>query len=142
MMVRSYKGYEGVVTFIDTDANLITGEIVNIQDAVNFQARTPAELQQAFRESVDEYLTGCEARGVDPGRPFSGQLNVRLKDMVARETSSLPSIAREAGAFTARPAPSPVAHIIKPARKAAAQHESTKAIARRGLPKAKEDDRP
>ena len=30
------------------------------------------------RESVDEYLASCEKDGVEPRRPFSGRLNVRL----------------------------------------------------------------
>ena len=31
-----------------------------------------------MQRAVDHYLEVCQARGEDPGRPFSGQLRVRM----------------------------------------------------------------
>jgi predicted HicB family RNase H-like nuclease len=76
--LKPYKGYEGHIIEVDPDADLITGLVADIQDVVNFQARTPGELQGAFKGSVDEYLALCAERGEDPDRPFSGQFVTRL----------------------------------------------------------------
>lgn len=84
-MLKSYKGYEGQVTYVDSDADLITGEVLNLKAVINFQARTPGELQKAFEESVDDYLTWCAERGKDPERPFSGQFMVRVEPDLHRK---------------------------------------------------------
>jgi len=50
-----YKGYQGKFEF-DDQANIFHGEVINIRDVITFQATTEAELEQAFRDSVDDYL--------------------------------------------------------------------------------------
>ena len=44
---------------------------------VTFEADSVAELQQAFEDSVDDYLEFCETRGEEPNKSFSGQFIVR-----------------------------------------------------------------
>jgi predicted HicB family RNase H-like nuclease len=75
--MMEYKGYIGKVE-IDEDAGLLHGEVINIRDVITFQGRTVEELQQALRESVDDYLEFCAQRGEDPEKPFSGKFVVRL----------------------------------------------------------------
>jgi predicted HicB family RNase H-like nuclease len=72
-----YRGYVAKVE-IDEDAGLLHGEVINIRDVVTFQGRTVEELQQALRESVDDYLAFCAQRGEDPEKPFSGKFVLRL----------------------------------------------------------------
>ena len=36
------------------------------------------EIEQAFQESVDDYLELCAERGEEPDKPFSGRLMVRV----------------------------------------------------------------
>ena len=43
-----------------------------------FEATETRELRREFERSVDEYLRWCEEDGVEPRKPFSGKLNVRL----------------------------------------------------------------
>jgi len=50
-----YKGYQGKFEF-DDQANIFHCEAINIRDVITFQAATEAELEQAFRDSVDDYL--------------------------------------------------------------------------------------
>ena len=65
-----YKGYSGKIIEIDFDANIIHGELADLaHDVITFQGRTPAEVAQAFRDSVDDYLKFCEERGYEPERP-------------------------------------------------------------------------
>ena len=60
MNLLEYKGYEGQMEW-DEEANQFYGEVVNLKrDVVTFVGRTLAEAEQAFRDSVDDYLKFCE----------------------------------------------------------------------------------
>ena len=72
-----YKGYHGYVTY-DEEAKLFHGEVVGLKDVITFQGTSVEELEQAFKDSVDEYLDFCEELGRAPERPFSGKLVLRL----------------------------------------------------------------
>jgi len=43
-----------------------------------FQGTTVDEIEQAFKESVDDYLAFCAERGEEPDKPFSGKFNLRI----------------------------------------------------------------
>ncbi|GMQ82590.1 MAG: type II toxin-antitoxin system HicB family antitoxin [Rhodothermia bacterium] len=76
-----YEGYTGHVEF-DDEADLFHGEVLDLKDVITFQGKTPDEIRQAFRDSIDDYLEFCKERGEDPDRPFSGRLILRLpKDL-------------------------------------------------------------
>lgn len=79
----SYKGYHGKFE-VDFDANIIHGDVIDVQDAITFQARTPDELQSAFEASIDDYLEYCEELGQKPAKPFSGQFLVRSEPELHR----------------------------------------------------------
>ena len=66
-----HRGYTGQVEF-DDEARLFHGEVIDLRDVVTFQGRSVEELEEAFRDSVDDYLEFCELRGEEPDRPFSG----------------------------------------------------------------------
>jgi len=36
------------------------------------------EIEQSFKDSVDDYLAFCKERGEEPDRPFSGKFNLRI----------------------------------------------------------------
>lgn len=78
-----YKGYQGVVEF-DAEAGLFHGEVADTRDVITFQGTSVQELEQAFRESVDDYLAFCAERGEEPDRPFSGRLMVRVPSELHR----------------------------------------------------------
>ena len=80
----SYKGYSGHVEY-DGEAGLFHGEVLDTRDVVTFQGRSVDEIEEAFRESVDDYLEFCAERGEEPDRPFSGRLMLRLPKEVHRE---------------------------------------------------------
>ena len=74
-----YKGYVAAVEF-DDSIEVLHGRIVNSgpYPIASFQATDARDLRREFERSVDEYLNWCEEDGVEPRRPFSGKLNVRL----------------------------------------------------------------
>jgi predicted HicB family RNase H-like nuclease len=53
-----YKGFEGAFEF-DAQAGLFTGLATNTRDVITFQGETIDELNQAFRDSIDDYLEFC-----------------------------------------------------------------------------------
>jgi predicted HicB family RNase H-like nuclease len=75
--MMEYKGYFGKVE-IDEEAGILHGEVINIRDVVTFEGQTVDELQQAFRDSVEDYLAFCAQRGEAPEKPFSGKFVIRL----------------------------------------------------------------
>ena len=72
-----YKGYSGQVAY-DEDAKIFHGEVVGLKDVVTFQGTSVEELEQAFKDSIDDYLDYCKELGRVPEKPFSGNLVLRL----------------------------------------------------------------
>lgn len=72
-----YKGYAGHVEY-DDEAKIFHGEVLGIKDVITFQGTTVNEIEQSFKDSVDDYLSFCKKRGEDPDRPFSGKFNLRI----------------------------------------------------------------
>ena len=81
-----YKGYIGDVTF-DSDAHLFHGEVINTKDVITFQGKTVDELERAFYESVDDYISWCKEDGVEPEKPYSGKFNLRLTPELHKEVA-------------------------------------------------------
>lgn len=63
-----HRGYKGRVE-LDSDARLLHGEIVGTRDVITFQGTNVDELEQAFRDSLDDYLEFCAERGEEPDKP-------------------------------------------------------------------------
>ncbi len=84
--MMSYKGYIGKVEF-DSEAGVLHGEVLGIRDVVTFQGEAVKEVEQAFRDSVDDYLAFCHERGESPDKPYSGQFVVRLDPALHRQAS-------------------------------------------------------
>jgi predicted HicB family RNase H-like nuclease len=82
--MMEYKGYIGKVE-IDEEAGILYGEVINVRDVITFEGESVDEIQNAFRESVDDYLDFCAQRGESPEKPFSGKFVVRLPTELHRE---------------------------------------------------------
>jgi len=88
-----YKGYKGVAEF-DEETKVIFGHVVGLRDVVTFQAESATEIEQAFHDSVDDYLEFCASRGESPEKPYSGNFMVRLESRLHR---ALANAAEEQG---------------------------------------------
>jgi predicted HicB family RNase H-like nuclease len=73
----NYKGYTGQVSY-DDEVRIFHGEVLDTRDVITFQGRSVEEIEQAFRESVDDYLGFCKERGEQPDKPFSGKFVLRM----------------------------------------------------------------
>lgn len=72
-----YKDYIGSVEYSAED-KVFFGKIEFINDVVTFEATNVEELEQAFQESVDDYLEMCKEVGKEPEKAFKGTFNVRM----------------------------------------------------------------
>ncbi|MCH7749772.1 MAG: type II toxin-antitoxin system HicB family antitoxin [Acidobacteria bacterium] len=78
-----YKSYTGHAEF-DAEAGLFHGEVLDTHDVITFQGTSVAELEKAFRDSIDDYLDFCADRGEEPDKAFSGRLMLRLRPELHR----------------------------------------------------------
>jgi len=83
MAMIEYKGYRATVDF-DDEAMIFYGEVIDLKDVITFQGESVKELEQAFRDSVDDYLEFCKERGEKPEKPFSGKFVVRISPALHR----------------------------------------------------------
>ncbi len=60
-----YKGYIGQTEY-DDEAKIFHGEVVGLSDIITFQGKSAEELEEAFCDSVDDYLVFCRERGEKP----------------------------------------------------------------------------
>ncbi len=72
-----YKGYTGYVVF-DEEARIFHGEVVGLRAVITFQGTTVAEIEQSFKDSINDYLEWCKKRGKEPEVSHSGKLNLRM----------------------------------------------------------------
>lgn len=79
-----HKGYIGTVT---ADDGVIAGRVLGLRDVVTFAGATYAEVEQAFRDSIDAYLAFRAARGEAPDRPYSGKIPLRLDPEIHRRAA-------------------------------------------------------
>jgi len=54
-----YRGYLGSVEY-DAEARIFHGDVVNTRDVITFQGTTVDEIEQAFRDSLDDYIAWGE----------------------------------------------------------------------------------
>ena len=80
-----YKNYIGT---IEADDGAFAGRVVGLRDVVTFEGATFAEVEQAFHDSVDDYLAFCAQRGEAPDRPYSGKIALRVDPEVHRRAAA------------------------------------------------------
>ena len=74
-----YKGYIAEVVY-DDEAEVLHARVINSGSypIANAEATDAEGIKREFRISIDEYLASCKELGIEPVRPFSGDLRLRL----------------------------------------------------------------
>ena len=73
-----YKGYKGSVEYSKED-NCLFGKVQGMSKAlILYEGNTLDELRKDFEDGVDSYLEACKVDGVEPAKPYSGRLNLRM----------------------------------------------------------------
>jgi predicted HicB family RNase H-like nuclease len=110
MKPLQYKGYLGSVE-CSVEDDCLYGQILYINDIVNYQADSPSALKQAFEEAVDDYLQTCEELGRDTEKSFKGSFNVRISPELHRAAAKQAAIYEESlNEFVAKAVREKVAH--------------------------------
>lgn len=78
MNYLEYKGYKGTVEYSSEDDCLFGKVIGMAKDLIAYEGTTIPELRADFEAGIDSYLEACRADGVEPRKPFSGKLNLRM----------------------------------------------------------------
>lgn len=60
-----YKGFSSTPQYSVRD-RIIYGRLDNVSDHVFYEADTPAEVEEAFKNAVDDYLDVCREEGRHP----------------------------------------------------------------------------
>ena len=79
-----YKGYIGT---LEAEDGVFFGRVAGLHDVVTFEGTTFAEVEQAFRDSIDDYLAFCAERGEPPDRPYSGRIPLRVSPETHRRAA-------------------------------------------------------
>ena len=103
MNPMTYEGYAARIEYSDEDDCFI-GHIAGITDIVGFHGETVQEIRTAFHEAVDDYLATCTKAGVEPKKPYSGKIMLRVSPelhakaamLAAAQGKSLNTLASEA----------------------------------------------
>lgn len=82
-MILKHDGYIAEVSYEEGDT-LMHGVVVNARAVLHFAGRDIAELKAAFADTVADYRDWCRERGVEPERPYSGTLSLRLSPELHR----------------------------------------------------------
>ncbi len=89
-----YKGYKGSVEYSKED-DCLFGKVLGMsKDLIVYEGNTLNELRTDFEAGIDSYLEGCKVDGIEPRKPFSGTLNIRITPEMH---SRIAMLARDAG---------------------------------------------
>ncbi|MGM9845630.1 MAG: type II toxin-antitoxin system HicB family antitoxin [Muribaculaceae bacterium] len=78
MGMLKYKGYSGSVEYSDEDKCLF-GKVQGLHGTlISYEGITIAEITNDFHAAVDDYLASCTQRGIEPAKPYSGKLVLRM----------------------------------------------------------------
>ena len=88
----TYKGYTGVFDF-DPDLMLFAGHVIDMRDEIYFEGDSVQVLEESMARAVDHYVAVCEERGEEPGKPFSGQLRLRMDSHLHQQAAVAAAVA-------------------------------------------------
>ena len=71
-----YNGYIGTIEYSQED-KCFFGKLDMINDLVTFEANNANDLEENFKNAVDEYIETCKQLGREPQKAFKGVFNVR-----------------------------------------------------------------
>jgi predicted HicB family RNase H-like nuclease len=82
----SYKNYNGTVEY-SKDDDCLFGKVVGIKSLLSYEGNSIQELEQDFQNVIDDYISDCEERNVQPEQPYKGTFNVRISPELHRHVA-------------------------------------------------------
>jgi len=84
MKLLQHKGYYGSVD-VSVEDECLFGKIEFINPLINYEGTSVTELEQAFKEAVEDYIATCSQRGYEPEKTCKGSFNVRIGSKLHRD---------------------------------------------------------
>ena len=86
-----YKSYAAHIEYDESD-RIFVGHLAGIIDIVGFHGVTVDELENAFHETVDNYLAISEETGRPAQKPYSGKLMLRVGPEIHAAVASVAQV--------------------------------------------------
>lgn len=93
MSIVRHGQYVARVDF-DEEDDLFHGRVINTRDVITFYGGSVRELRRPFAKSIKAHLLFCKEQGIDPSRPYSGRMPLRIDPGLHRQTVE-PRIVRQ-----------------------------------------------
>jgi predicted HicB family RNase H-like nuclease len=77
MNTMTHSGYTARIEFDERDG-IFVGRILGLRSIISFHGETVAQLRREFAAAVKDYVEDCKARGIEPEKPASGKLLLRV----------------------------------------------------------------
>ena len=79
METLNYKGFIGSIE-ADLSDNTLYGKVLGLDKStlITYDGATLTELQEDFRNAVDDYIIHCKETGIPLHKSYSGSFNVRI----------------------------------------------------------------
>ncbi|MBL4830024.1 MAG: type II toxin-antitoxin system HicB family antitoxin [Aliivibrio sp.] len=77
MNMMTLNNYKAKIEY-DDEIEMFRGEILGLSGGSDFYASTVAQLHTEFEISLQEYLSMCVEKNIEPRKEYSGKFNVRL----------------------------------------------------------------
>jgi predicted HicB family RNase H-like nuclease len=79
---------QGYIGTVEAEDGVFFGGVIGLRDVITFEGTTFAEVEQAFRDSIDDYLAFCAERCCGPAdRPYSGRIPLRVSPETHRRAA-------------------------------------------------------
>ena len=88
MNTMNHGGYTARIEFDERD-NIFVGRILGLRSIISFHGETVAQLRREFAAAVKDYLRDCEDQGVEPEKPASGKLLLRVDPVLHARVAML-----------------------------------------------------
>ncbi|MHC0447196.1 type II toxin-antitoxin system HicB family antitoxin [Flavobacterium sp. 3-218] len=83
-----YNGYIGTLEF-SADDKIFFGKIQGINDLVTFEGSSVTDLEESFKEAVEDYLETCKMLNKSPEKIYKGSFNVRVSQELHQKIALL-----------------------------------------------------
>ena len=113
MGMLKYKGYTGSVEYSDEDKCLF-GKIQGLHGTlISYEGTTIEEITKDFHGAVDDYLESCKERGVEPAKPYSGKLVLRMSSELHSQVAAAFAVGTTINDFINQAVSKEVAHVAR-----------------------------
>jgi predicted HicB family RNase H-like nuclease len=82
--MMEYRDYLASIRYSNEDG-VFYGKVEYIRSLISFEGEDVADLRASFQEAIDDYLSVCQERLIEPEKPFKGSFNVRVGSQLHRQ---------------------------------------------------------